>query len=230
MPHLAQLVGERFLQCDDDAVGVPTARAAMSAPSSTAYGLVRRIMRSLNEPGSPSAAFTTTVAARVGRLVDADGLPLAPGGEARAAATAESGRQQMLDRPGGTEPPGRVEPATSTATLVVVEGQDRGFGEHPARAHRRGCSRFGPRATVVVDGCPQPEMGTTLVCRNGSIVPKSGGSSPPTAQLVEVLPLDEWESEHVAGARSIPLKELEVRAPSELDVSHAVIVYCYGYL
>ena len=50
------------------------------------------------------------------------------------------------------------------------------------------------------------------------------------AQLVEVLPLDEWESEHVAGARSIPLKELEARAPSELDVSRAVIVYCYGYL
>ena len=41
----------------------PTACAAISAPSSTAYGLARRIARSLNVPGSPSAALTTTVVA-----------------------------------------------------------------------------------------------------------------------------------------------------------------------
>jgi rhodanese-related sulfurtransferase len=50
------------------------------------------------------------------------------------------------------------------------------------------------------------------------------------AQLVEVLPREEWESEHVAGARSIPLKELDDRAPSELDAHKTVIVYCYGFL
>ena len=50
------------------------------------------------------------------------------------------------------------------------------------------------------------------------------------AQLVEVLPRDEWESEHVAGARSIPLKELDERARSELDAGRTVIVYCYGFL
>ncbi len=38
-----------------------TARAAMRAPSSTRNGLARRMARSLNEPGSPSAALTTTV-------------------------------------------------------------------------------------------------------------------------------------------------------------------------
>ena len=41
----------------------PTACAAISAPSSTAYGFARRMARSLNVPGSPSAAFTTTVVA-----------------------------------------------------------------------------------------------------------------------------------------------------------------------
>ncbi len=34
----------------------------MSAPSTMAYGLVRISARSVNEPGSPSAPFTTTVA------------------------------------------------------------------------------------------------------------------------------------------------------------------------
>jgi rhodanese-related sulfurtransferase len=50
------------------------------------------------------------------------------------------------------------------------------------------------------------------------------------AQLVEVLPRDEWESEHITGARSIPLKELDERARSELDAGQTVIVYCYGFL
>ena len=37
----------------------PIARAAMSAPSSTRYGLRLRMARSLKDPGSPSAALTT---------------------------------------------------------------------------------------------------------------------------------------------------------------------------
>ncbi len=44
----------------------PTAWAAMSAPSSTRYGSRRRISRSLKQPGSPSAAFTTTVGRSTG--------------------------------------------------------------------------------------------------------------------------------------------------------------------
>jgi rhodanese-related sulfurtransferase len=50
------------------------------------------------------------------------------------------------------------------------------------------------------------------------------------AQLVEVLPRDEWEYEHLPGARSIPLKELDARARSELDPQRSVIVYCHGFL
>jgi rhodanese-related sulfurtransferase len=50
------------------------------------------------------------------------------------------------------------------------------------------------------------------------------------AQLVDVLPRDEWDYERLPGARSIPLKELDGRARSELDTQRAVIVYCHGFL
>lgn len=46
------------------------------------------------------------------------------------------------------------------------------------------------------------------------------------AQLVEVLPSQEYEEEHLPGAVSIPLKEVR-RAPKELDPDRPVIVYCY---
>ena len=48
------------------------------------------------------------------------------------------------------------------------------------------------------------------------------------AQLVEVLPAEEFEEEHLPGAVNIPLKELGERA-SELDRSLPVIVYCHDY-
>jgi rhodanese-related sulfurtransferase len=48
------------------------------------------------------------------------------------------------------------------------------------------------------------------------------------AQLVEVLPRDEYEAEHLPGTISIPLKEL-TRETAErlLDRSRPVIVYCW---
>lgn len=49
------------------------------------------------------------------------------------------------------------------------------------------------------------------------------------AQLVEVLPTAEYEDEHIAGAISIPLKELDEQAPPLLDRGRPVIVYCYDY-
>ena len=48
------------------------------------------------------------------------------------------------------------------------------------------------------------------------------------AQLVEVLPAEEFGEEHLPGAVNIPLKELGERA-SELDRSVPVIVYCHDY-
>jgi rhodanese-related sulfurtransferase len=47
------------------------------------------------------------------------------------------------------------------------------------------------------------------------------------AQLVEVLPREEYEDEHLPGAVNLPLKELNRETASQLDRSRPVIVYCY---
>ena len=49
------------------------------------------------------------------------------------------------------------------------------------------------------------------------------------AQLVEVLPADEYQWAHLPGAVSLPLKQLDERA-AELDRSRPVIVYCHDSL
>ena len=49
------------------------------------------------------------------------------------------------------------------------------------------------------------------------------------AQLVEVLPPDEYEDEHLPGAINIPLKTLDVESARRLDRGRPVIVYCYDY-
>jgi rhodanese-related sulfurtransferase len=48
------------------------------------------------------------------------------------------------------------------------------------------------------------------------------------AQLVEVLPADEYDSAHLPGAVNLPLKELDAKA-SQLDRSRPVIVYCHDW-
>ena len=48
-------------------------------------------------------------------------------------------------------------------------------------------------------------------------------------QLVEVLSAKEFSEEHIIGAINIPLKELDERAPRELDRERPVIVYCNDY-
>ena len=47
------------------------------------------------------------------------------------------------------------------------------------------------------------------------------------AQLVEVLPSDEYEDEHLPGAINIPLKTLDRDTTASLDRARPVIVYCY---
>jgi phage shock protein E len=47
------------------------------------------------------------------------------------------------------------------------------------------------------------------------------------AQLVEVLPPDEYEDEHLPGAINIPLKTLESETTQQLDRERPLIVYCY---
>ena len=47
------------------------------------------------------------------------------------------------------------------------------------------------------------------------------------AQLVEVLPADEYEDDHLPGAISMPLRRLEADAANLLDRNRPVIVYCW---
>ena len=47
------------------------------------------------------------------------------------------------------------------------------------------------------------------------------------AQLVEVLPAEDFAEEHLAGAINIPLKELDKRSAARLDRARPVIVYCH---
>ena len=47
------------------------------------------------------------------------------------------------------------------------------------------------------------------------------------AQLVEVLPRNEFEEDHLPGAINLPLRALEADARTILDPSRPVIVYCW---
>ena len=49
------------------------------------------------------------------------------------------------------------------------------------------------------------------------------------AQLVDVLPAEEYEAEHIAGAISLPLKQLTRETATRLDPGRPVIVYCWDY-
>jgi rhodanese-related sulfurtransferase/CBS domain-containing protein len=47
------------------------------------------------------------------------------------------------------------------------------------------------------------------------------------AQVVEVLPAEEYEDEHLPGAVNIPLRRLDREAPEHLSKDRPVVVYCY---
>jgi rhodanese-related sulfurtransferase len=47
------------------------------------------------------------------------------------------------------------------------------------------------------------------------------------AQLVEVLPEQAYEAEHLPGAINIPLKQLDRQTTTQLQRDRPVIVYCY---
>ena len=49
------------------------------------------------------------------------------------------------------------------------------------------------------------------------------------AQLVEVLPADDYDWAHLPGAVNLPLKQLDARA-GQPDRSRPVIVYCHDSL
>lgn len=47
------------------------------------------------------------------------------------------------------------------------------------------------------------------------------------AQLVEVLPAQEYAEQHLPGAINIPLKTLDADSTAQLDRARAVVVYCW---
>jgi rhodanese-related sulfurtransferase len=47
------------------------------------------------------------------------------------------------------------------------------------------------------------------------------------AQLVEVLPRNEYEEDHLPGAIHLPLRKIESDAAGALDRGRPVIVYCW---
>ena len=50
------------------------------------------------------------------------------------------------------------------------------------------------------------------------------------AQLVDVMPADEYAEEHLPGAINIPLKTLDAATSAQLDRTKAVVVYCHDGL
>ena len=49
------------------------------------------------------------------------------------------------------------------------------------------------------------------------------------AQLVDVLPREEYEDEHLPGAINFPLRELDRGMIARLNRDAPVIVYCHDY-
>ena len=50
------------------------------------------------------------------------------------------------------------------------------------------------------------------------------------AQLVEVLPAQEYEEAHIPGALNLPLKRLDAESATVLDRGRPVVVYCWDSL
>lgn len=49
------------------------------------------------------------------------------------------------------------------------------------------------------------------------------------AQVVEVLPREEYEDAHLPGAINLPLKELNRQTAMQLERSRPLVVYCWDY-
>jgi rhodanese-related sulfurtransferase len=47
------------------------------------------------------------------------------------------------------------------------------------------------------------------------------------AQVVDVLPAEEFQDDHLPGAIHLPLRQIETEARKALDPSRPVIVYCW---
>jgi rhodanese-related sulfurtransferase len=45
--------------------------------------------------------------------------------------------------------------------------------------------------------------------------------------LVDVMPVEDYEEEHIPGAINIPLRRLDREAPQRLSKDRPVVVYCF---
>jgi rhodanese-related sulfurtransferase len=50
------------------------------------------------------------------------------------------------------------------------------------------------------------------------------------AQVVEALPTQDYEKTHIAGAISLPLKQLDAESAKVLDRDRPVVYYCWDSL
>jgi len=50
------------------------------------------------------------------------------------------------------------------------------------------------------------------------------------AQIVEVLPADDYSPAHLPGAVNVPLRELDEQHAAVLDRTRPVVVYCWDSL
>lgn len=50
------------------------------------------------------------------------------------------------------------------------------------------------------------------------------------ALLIEVLPVAEYEEEHLPGAVNVPLKTLTAQRVADFDPARPVVVYCWDAL
>ena len=149
----------------------PTAWAAMSAPSSTRYGSRRRISRSLRQPGSPSAALTTTVGRITGDVFEMTVCHFRPGGEAGAATTAESGGGHEVDDGAAVDGAGVGQALTGTGGLRG----SRGRGRRPRRAPARGQRvPWAPAYPIFRSGCNASGLRGVAFRRRASAGPGSG--------------------------------------------------------
>ena len=47
------------------------------------------------------------------------------------------------------------------------------------------------------------------------------------AQVLDVLPAEEFKDDHLPGAVNLPLRRIETEATAALDPSRPVVVYCW---
>lgn len=50
------------------------------------------------------------------------------------------------------------------------------------------------------------------------------------AQIVEVLPREEYDELHLPGAIHVPLRAIDTEARQKLDPARPVVLYCWDYV